>query len=535
MLLDAAVEQWDPQRMSGGPEAGFAVRTYLRTLTTQAPAGSGFPRALVADLATDTGRESGGGRTWAFTIVPDARWQDGRAVTCEDVRYGVSRNFARHTLTGGLPYAASLLDIPLVTDAAGREVPAYAGPYAGTGQDLYDRAVTCAGSMLTFHLKVPVHDFDEAVSLPAFAPFRQDQDTQGAGRYAVFSCGPYLLEGTWESGQGGRFVRNRSWTLSSDPIREANPDVIDVREGIATTTPIQRIIDDKGEDRYAVTWADAPPALRQQLLADKDLAGRVTNPVAPGVEYLVPNLRRPAMSSLVTRQALAMATNRDAFVAAYGGPAAMTPTSSLLASTVPGRKDINPFDVGPAGDPGRARALLIAAKVRLPIPIRVAYRQSDDADKAFAALRVGWDKAGFAVTLDPIGAGYYATISSPEAAQKYDVFRASSSADWPSGSTVIPPTFDSRVNLTGSGSGRDYGYFSDAAVNAAIDAASVISDDGLRDTAWGSIDEQLATLGGHIALAQQKSVFIHGSGVVGYSDNLLMGGQVDLATIRLAK
>ena len=535
VLLDNPVQHWDPQRMYGGPEAEFAVRTYLRTLTTQAPAGAGFTPGLVGDLATNAGAESGGGRTWTFTIISDARWQDGHAVSCEDVRYGISRNFARDTLTGGPPYAASLLDIPLVKDAASNDVPAYAGPYVGTGQDLYDKAVTCAGSVLTFHLKVPVHDFNQAVSLAAFAPVRKDQDRRDAGNFSVFSCGPYILEGTWKPGDGGRFVRNRSWTPLSDPVRQANPEIIDVREGIPTTTAIQRIIDDKGEDRYAVTWADAPPALQQQLLASKDLSLRVTNPVAPSVEYLVPNLSRPAMSNIATRQALAMATNRDAFVSAYGGPTAMTPTYSVLASTVPGRRDFNPFGVGAGGDPARARALLTAAKVSLPVPIQVAYRQSEDADKAFAALKVGWEKAGFGVTLDPITTSYYATISSADAAKKFDVFRASWSADWPSGSTVIPNNFDSRVNITAAGPGQDYGYFADVGVNADIDAAYAITNDGSRDAAWGALDEQIAKLGGHIALAQQRDMFIHGSGVVAYSDNPLMGGHVDLATIQLAK
>ncbi|MEP6797379.1 MAG: ABC transporter substrate-binding protein, partial [Lapillicoccus sp.] len=500
VLLDTPVAHWDPQRMDGGPEAQFAVRTFLRTLTTQAPAGVGLSPGLIPDLATDTGRESDGGRTWTFTLRSTAMWQDDHTVTCADVKYGVSRNFAHDTLRGGLPYAASLLDIPLVKAARG-DVSAYSGPYTGTGQALYDQAVTCQGQVLTFHLKVPVHDFNQAVSLPAFAPVRQDQDKGGASNFSVFSCGPYLLEGTWDPGNGGRFVRNRSWLAATDSIRLANPDVIDVREGLETTTAIQRIIDDVGQDRFAVTWADAPPALQQQLMASPELVARVTNPAAPNVEYLVPNFKSPVMSTPAVRQALAMATNRDAFVAAYGGTTAMTPTSAVLASTVPGHQDVNPFGVGTQGDAARARAVLVAAQVSLPVPIRVAYRQSTTADAAFAALRVGWEKAGFAVTLKPIVGNYYATISSPQAARDYDVFRASWRADWPSGSTVIPTNFDARVNVTASGPGQDYGYFADATVDAAIDAASAMANDTARNAAWGAIDEQIARLGGHIALA----------------------------------
>ncbi len=535
VLLDSPVRHWDPQRMAAGPEGGFAVRTFLRTLTTQAPAGVGFTPGLIPDLATSTGDMTDSGKTWTFTLVSDAKWQDGRLVSCEDLRYGVSRNFARDQVTGGPPYAVALLDIPLVKDASGADVPAYGGPYTGVGQALFDNAVTCAGQQITFHLRVPAHDFDQTVSLPSFAPFRKDQDKGAASGFSVFSSGPYMLEGVWEPGNGGRFVRNRSWVAVDDPVRLAFPEVIDVREGIATTTAIQRIIDDKGQDQYAVTYADAPPALQAQLVASADLKARVTNPDGPTVDYLVPNFRSPVMGNPAVRQAFAMSTNRDGFVAAYGGPTAMRPTYSVMARNLPGHKDFNPFGVSSAGDAAAAKEVLTRAGVALPVPVRLAYPKSAAADRAFVALKLTWDQAGFAVDLKPLGERYFETISSPAAVTQYDVFRSSWSAGWPSGSTVIPNNFDGRVNLGDGGPGLDYGYFNDPAVNAAIDAASRLVNGTTRDTRWGDIDEMIARVGGHIALGQEKLMFVHGSGVVGYQDNLLLGGRVDLATIQAPK
>lgn len=535
VLLDGQVQHWDPQRIYTGPEASLSVRMFLRTLTTVPAAGLGVSRGIVADLATTTGESSDGGRTWRFTLARDAQWQDGRIVTCEDVRYGVSRNFARDVLPGGPPYAVSLLDVPLTTDAKGQRISAYAGPYAGTGQALFDHAVSCQGSTITFRLKAPTHDFDAAVALPAFAPVRRDHDLRGAGNFAVFSAGPYMLEGDWVPGTGGRFVRTRSWVEAADPVRSAYPDVIEIHEGLDTTTAIQRIIDDKGPDRYAVTFADAPPALQQQLLTTPGLASRVTNPPASTVEYLAPNVRSRVMGNAKARQALAMATDRDAFVTAYGGPSAMTPTFSVLPSTIPGRVDRSPFGVPTSGDPVRARAVLQQSGLALPVPLRVAYRQSAAADTAFAALRAGWEQAGFAVTLSPVTDDYYATISSPAAVSRYDVVRASWSPDWPSGSTVLPPTVDSRLNLSPGGPGQDYGYFSDARVNAAIDSAAATADATARDAAWGRVDALVASLGGQVALAQRRHVLVHGSGVVDYEDNPLFGGVVDLARVRLSR
>ncbi|MDQ2756885.1 MAG: ABC transporter substrate-binding protein [Actinomycetota bacterium] len=535
VLLDTPVQHWDPQRIYTGPEASLSVRMFLRTLTTAPAAGPGESAGIVPDLATTTGEPSDRGRTWRFTLVGDAAWQDGRTVTCQDVRYGVSRNFARDVLPGGPPYAVALLDIPLTTDAKGRRVSAYSGPYSGTGQAAFDRAVSCSGRSITFRLKAPVYDFGSTVSLPAFAPVRKDHDLRGAGNFSVFSAGPYMLEGDWVPGNGGRFVRTRSWVEADDPVRTAYPDVVEIREGLETTTAIQRIIDDQGPDRYAVTYADAPPALQRQLLTTPGLASRVTNPAAASVEYLAPNLRSRVMGNAKARQALAMATNRDAFVTAYGGPSAMTPSFSLLASGVPGRVDRSPFGVTTAGDPAAARAVLGQSGLPLPVPLRVAYRQSAEADTAFAALSAGWEQAGFAVTLSPVSDDYYATISAPAAATRYDVVRASWSADWPSGSTVLPPIVDSRLNLSGAGPGQDYGYFADAQVNAAIDKAAATPDDAARNAAWGQVDALVAARGGLVALAQRRHVLVHGSGVVGYEDNPLFGGYVDLARVQLSR
>lgn len=535
VLLDTRVRSWDPQRMPAGPESQLAVRTFLRTLTTQAPAGVSLRPGLVGDLATNTGYQTDGGRSWTFTLVSDALWQDGRRVTCADVRYGVSRSFAREQITGGAPYPTTLLDIPVVKDGAGNDVSAYAGPYVGTGQELFDKAVTCSGQDITFHLKAPMHDFDQVVSLPAFAPYRKDQDKGGANTFSVFSCGPYMLEGTWEPGSGGRFVRNRSWLPKDDPVRAAFPDVVDVREGLPTTTVVQRLIDDQGPDRGAVTYATAPPAIHPELTGTPGLRSRVTNPDSPMVEYLLPNFRSPVMSSPAVRRAFAMSTNREAFVAAYGGPTAMVPTYTVLARDLPGRKSFNPFGVPLSGDPAAAKAVLVQAGVTLPVPVRVAYRGSRSADTAFAALKASWGEAGFAVSLTRITGSYDRTVSAPDAAMRYDVFHARSSAHWPSGSSVIPQVFDGRVNITPSGPGQDLGYFDDAAVDRAIDEANAVVDNSTRNSRWGTIDEMIARAGGHIALGQHKYVLVHGSAVAGYEDNLRLGGGPDLATIRVRR
>jgi len=183
--------------------------------------------ALVPDLATDTGKVAAGGKSWSFTVRSDVTWQDGKPVTCADVKYGVSRTFATTEITGGLTYALDFLDVAYNADGSST----YAGPYAKTGQSAFDKAVSCSGQTITFKLARAVPDFNQVVALSAFAPVRSDKDRGARSSTQIFSDGPYMLKGTWQVGKGATFVRNPAWHQASDPIRRARPAQVLYQEG----------------------------------------------------------------------------------------------------------------------------------------------------------------------------------------------------------------------------------------------------------------------------------------------------------------
>ena len=108
--------------MYGGVESAIAVRTFTRTLTGYPAGGAGGVAGLRGDLATTTGTSTEGGKVWTFTLRQDARWEDGRPVTCEDVKYGVSRTFDRAIAAASAPYARTLLDIPRTVDTVIRPI-----------------------------------------------------------------------------------------------------------------------------------------------------------------------------------------------------------------------------------------------------------------------------------------------------------------------------------------------------------------------------------------------------------------------------
>ena len=135
----------DPARVYTGRDIAFFNSYLFRNLVSYKPVKGTAGSSLVPDLATNTGVPSNSAKTWKFTLRKGATWEDGSAVTCADVKYGVSRPFATDVITDGPQYLVGALDIPLAADGSST----YKGPYKKTGQDAFNKAVTCKGSTVT--------------------------------------------------------------------------------------------------------------------------------------------------------------------------------------------------------------------------------------------------------------------------------------------------------------------------------------------------------------------------------------------------
>ncbi|MBA2767932.1 MAG: hypothetical protein H0U35_02145, partial [Sporichthyaceae bacterium] len=170
------IDALDPQRNYTGEDLAFAGAYLTRTLTSyKLSTDDAEANTLVADLATDTGTPSEDSKSWQFTVKDGAMFEDGSPITCEDVKYGVSRTFATDLITDGPQYAVAYLDIPKDKDGAS----VYKGPYVTKGNDTaaFDKAVSCEGQTITFNLANPVPDFNFTVTLTAFAPVPKAADT----------------------------------------------------------------------------------------------------------------------------------------------------------------------------------------------------------------------------------------------------------------------------------------------------------------------------------------------------------------------
>ena len=336
-------------------------------------------------------------------------------------------------------------------------------------------------------------------------------------------------------GQGGIWVRNPNWNRGSDPVRRAHADRIRYQEGLDTQAVAQQVMADGDTGRLSVSLGSAPPAIQQHITAVASLEERSVNPRTGVVDYLLPNVRSKVFADEKVRLALAAATNRDAYVTAIGGATAADPALSLVPKSLPAARDTDPVGAGTRGDAAKAKALLTEAGLSEPVPFTVAYRSNPTADKAMAALVAGWRLAGFDPQTKPITEDYFTAISDPKLADQVDVFWSNWAPAWASASTILPPLFDSSINITKVGPGRDYGYWADKGLDAKMAKVNTIADRTAREKAWADIDASLVAKGAYIGLAERRALYIAGSDVRNLSANTVAGGVVEFADIAVAQ
>ncbi len=522
-LTNRPTEHLDPQRTYIGRDISNMSRLAYRSLVTY-PITEDTKKATtpVPDLATDTGQSSNGGKVWKFTLKDGVKWQDGKPITCADLKYGVSRSFATDVITGGPNYILGFLDVPHAKSG----LPLYDGPYKNHHAADFDKAVLCSSDnkTITYKFNKPFPDFPlAAASLLSFDPYRKDQDQGDKSNYAVFASGPYKLEGKWNTTKGGTFVRNTNWSTATDDVRKALPDKIVFTQGLTPEVVNDRLISDTGQDQMAVTDQRIPPADYSQITgAVKD---RSTLTDSPFVDYILPNFNR--IKNLKVRQALLASLNAQGWIDAGGGDKAYKPAKSMVNPALIGYKPNPNFKYPPSGDVAAAKKLLQQSGEKLPYPIKFTYTGGTPTlDKEAAAVAAGWKKAGFKVTLDPLTETYYDVIQKPTADS--DVMWGGWGADWPSIATVLPPLFDSRINLTTASNGQDYGNYRSDKVNKMIDEAASKGSVEEQAKVYSQIDDQLGKDVAYMPLEITRFYYLHGSKVTGYVNNPATSGYPDL-------
>ena len=448
-------EQWneiDPQRMYTGEDLALFGGTIYRSLTAykfSADAAQGT--SIVPDLATDTGTPNADATSWSFTLRDGVTFQDGKPITCEDIKYGVSRTFANDVINQGPTYAIAYLDIPAnpVTAKADPNhvyLSAYYGPYKKTGQALFDKAVTCSGKTITFKLSKPHPDFNFTVTL-GFSPVPAAADTgETYGTVAPFavSSGPYMVE-SYTTGNGGKMVlvRNPKWDPASDPYRKAYPDKWEIDFGIDTKVMDQRLMASTGNDQTAVQYGQIQPENLGVIFSDANtptaqFTGRAVSGFDPYSRYYWIDVNK--VKNVKIRQAMAVALDRAAIRLNIGGAFAgdfadgvIKPNIGVDYAPTGFWTDFFGKAIPDNGDPALAMQLIADSGEAAP-KLTFDFADTPTNQKTAAIVISSLGKAGFTVTPNPIPPGsYYSTVCT----SGHRFGSGGWGADWPNASTVI--------------------------------------------------------------------------------------------------
>jgi peptide/nickel transport system substrate-binding protein len=485
------IDQIDPQRMYTGEDLALFGGTVYRSLTAYKFSPDAVEgTSLTPDLATDLGTPNDDATSWSFTLKDGVTFDTGAEITCEDVKYGVSRTFATDVINQGPTYAVAYLDIP--TDEDGSS--SYKGPYTGVGQDLFDQAVTCDGKTITFNLNKPVADFNYTVTL-GFSPVPADADTGETygqpGSLAVAS-GPYKFE-SYSTGNGGKMVlvRNDAWDPASDDYRGAYPDKWEIDFGIDPKVLDQRLIAASGNDQYAVQYGNVQPENLDLIFADNqtanpDFEGRAISGFDPYSRYYYIDVNK--VPNVKIRQAMAVALDREAIRLNIGGEFAGEFADGLIKPNI--GQDYAPTGfwdsffgepIPASGDPELAKQLIAESGEAAPA-LTFNFPDTPTNQQTAAIVIQSLGEAGFTITPNPIEPGiYYSVVFDPGNPGHFGT--AGWGADWPNASTVIPPL------LTQVG-GWDLSQLDDPDINAEVEAAATELDRAKQATLWQALNKK---------------------------------------------
>ena len=488
------LDHLDPSRIYTGRDLAFMNSFHTRTLVAYNPVPGAAGANLVPDLATNTGVPSNEAKTWKFTLRPGTKFEDGVAITCEHVQYGVSRVFATDVITNGPAYLQAWLDIP--KDKDGNSI--YTGPYKNTpeGVAAFKKAVSCSkdNRTITFQLNKSVADFNYLATYGVISPIQAKKDT--GDKYDLWpqATGPYKI--AENSKTQLRMVRNPQWSKATDGFRTPYPDEVIIQFGLDEEVIDQIMLEDTIPT--AVNFGGPLPTNRDKFFDDPNLAKRRMNNSDPYANYIAFNLKK--MPCLEVRAAMYYARNAKALLDYAGGPKfagsyATGVISPLVATDFAPTKVVGPgsADFMPEGNIAKAKALLETAKTKCPADYKKATedgilidaRQSVALNDTIPINEAAYARAGIKVKYNIIKSGYYSTVMNP--AKQSDMSGSGWGADWANASTVIPELFASYggFNLSQNTDDPNYKAFEDK-----VNLAMKTTDRKKQAAMWKALDAE---------------------------------------------
>jgi len=449
----------------------------MRSLTQYAYDPASKTMVLVPDLATDLGTPNADFTEWTFTLKDGLKWEDGSAITAEQLAFGISRSMDSDTFPGGpgTEYSQTYFS------GAGT----YKGPYTDKGK-AWD-GVTVDGMKITIKMAKPFPDMDYWGTFMAMGPVPEGNASKPPG-YGLkpMSSGPYKVE-SFKPTQELVLVKNEQWDPKSDPARHQYADKYIFKFNADPEQTDQIML--SGNAQSATSLSNAVQAKNYQDAKAK-LGDHLVQQSAQCGSFWAPDYTK--ITDINVRKALAYAYPYEDVWLATGEIPGVTrvPANSIMPPGMAGKPG-DDFQVDGkqiTTDPAKAKQLLAdAGYADKPYPISMIYYEADPlAVDGQKQITKALDSSGFKVTAIPVQVSPYDIWLDPDnkVNKTLNLRGVNWCSDWPSGLTMVPP-------LTKTGATYNTAQFSEPTVDDEMN--NITSNTPLKDqaAAWGALDQKI--------------------------------------------
>jgi peptide/nickel transport system substrate-binding protein len=526
MLGDGDVD-WLDYNASYYSVGYMAQRMYLRGLYAF-PAIPGKVTTVAPDLATALPTVTNGGKTFTMTIRSGADWNTtpARQVTGADAVLGLKRACnPTPTRFGGLPdfvnlivgYAQYCAGFAKVSPTSISAIKAYIDTHNISG-------VTSSGNTITYNLTQPASYFADQLTLPAFNPAPIESLNYLPGSVASethqYADGPYEIK-SYVAAKSIQFVRNPAWNASTDPIRKAYVNAINVSE-TGNPITIQQILQTNTAPG-GLEWNAFPPvASLPGLIAQMKAGGKDFNlgPSYGSNPYLDFNTVSPnnggALAKVTVRQALSYAINRSHLIQDDSGPQVSPALTHILPNGINGSQyvpaNFNPFPY----DPAKAKSMLKAAGYPNGLNLTVLYNaESTYEPKMYQTLVNDMAPAGIHLKALAVPSAdlyvKYLTVPSTATNGTWDIAFSGWGPDWygDAAASFFEPIYEGKAAFPPTGS--NFSEYNNPTVNALIAKAASQASAVTAGKLWAQIDKMVTMEAPTYQITQDLQPLYHSS------------------------
>lgn len=495
------------------------ARLFARQLYTYPASNDESARVkVVPDLADGQPQVSADGKTYTIKIKQGVKWDigGGRQVTAQDAILGLKMLCNPTDPFGGSAYFTQSIvgedafcsGFAKVSPSNAAAIKSYAENTSVSGLKAVD------ASTLQITLTQPTSDFVHFLALTAASPAPLESldylPDSPAYRQHVQSDGPYKIS-SYVPRKSVSFVRNPVWDPSTDGVRKAYANEIDVTFGGTPESILQQI---QAGSADATLGNDPVPTSAIPGLLTQNSPDIHINPTGATNPYLVLNVKygSKAIQNVKVRQALNYAVDKAALSQVLGGPRIFPVINQIFSRSVVGDgyqvHDLYPSKNN-AGDPAKAKELLKEAGYPNGVTLKFTYRTAGNGPKIASTLQNSLKAAGINLVLKGLPNsdfyGNYLPKNSIAQSDDWDIADPGWAPDWEGAAerSYFTPLFDGRQYGPGS---TNYGDYNSPAANALADRALSATDPAEATSLWNQFDNVVMTDAPWVPLVEQNQV-----------------------------